>query len=151
MRHLVDITDTPEHFFRILPTDWQEAIVPFWMDFADHVHIYVLMQDHEIVAGGIVFRKTPPDMEHFRSEAKRWFRNGYRYIGFIWVPENKRNQNFGSAWLQELKKTEPGRGFWLTTEEKGLAGFYLKNNFKKIKTLRFGPIEEDLFSYTPDY
>ncbi len=149
MRQFLDITSTPELFFAILPADWQEAIVPYWEDYTGHTCIYILTEDQEIGCGGIVFEKTPPDMNHFRSEAEQWFGKGYLYLGFIWVPENARKQNKGSLWLRELKNTHPEQRYWLTTEEKELAGFYLKNDFEKIKTLHYGMLEEELFSYTP--
>ncbi len=144
---LEDVTSEAEVFFEILPQDWQDTIVPYWGDYGHNAIIYVLRIDGEICAGGIVFLVLPPEMGDFWEEAQYWFQKGYHYIGFVWVPEHRRNLNYGSIWLSELKKLDPSQKYWLTTEEKPLKRFYDTNGFRYIKTLVHGDIEEDLFIY----
>lgn len=134
-------------FFDLLPKDWQDSIVPYWRNYSESAKVYVLKKDGEICAGGIVFNSLPPEMEHFRKEVNYWLKRYYLYIGFIWVPEDKRKQNYGFEWLFNLKRQNPAQKFWLTTEEKQLKSFYIKNGFRYEKTLFYNEIEEDLFLY----
>lgn len=142
-----NITARPNSFFNLLPLDWQEAILPFWDKFKKSSEVYILEENDEIIAGGIVFSKCPPDLEFFKDEAREWFDKGYLYIGFIWVPENYRHQNFGSLWLKHLKMQDPNQKYWLTIEEENLRAFYEKNDFQYIKTLQNDSIKEQLFIY----
>ncbi|MFZ2285285.1 MAG: hypothetical protein WAV86_15570, partial [Lutibacter sp.] len=58
---------------------------------------------------------------------------GYLYIGFIWVPLEKRNRNLASQWLTLLKNQDPTQKYWLTIEEEWLKHFYEKNGFVLIE------------------
>ena len=58
-------TDSPEQFFNMLPEDWQVLIVPYWKSYKDVAKIYVLKENEEVVAGGLVFSKSLPDMSDF--------------------------------------------------------------------------------------
>ena len=117
-------------FFEMLPTDWQSEIVPFWEDYQNSSKIYVLFENKTLIGGGIVFSKTPPDVLYYETEAKEWFENGFLYLGFIWIIEEKRGKNLGSIWLDELKKSFPNQNYWLLIEEEHLHRFYQKNGFK---------------------
>jgi GNAT superfamily N-acetyltransferase len=138
-----------QDFFQLLPTDWNNSILPFWDNYVDNSSIYLLFDNDKIVAGGIVFHSCSPDMMYNELEAKKWFDNDYLYLGFIWVVEEYRNKKIGSKWLQALMKKFPTQKFWLTIDEENLASFYIKNEFKLIKSLKNGDDTEWLLSYEP--
>ena len=101
------LKSNPNQFFDILPGDWQDEIVPFWDDYINTASIYVIKEDSHVIAGGILFSTCSPDILYFKKEAQTWFKNGFLYIGFLWVAEDKRNNNLGSFWLDELKRQLP--------------------------------------------
>jgi len=126
-------TESPEQFFNMLPEDWQVLIVPYWESYKDDAKIYVLKENDEVVAGGLVFSKSLPDMSDFEKSLQYLFSEGYLYLGFIWVPLDKRNRQLASQWLTLLKNQDPNQKYWLTIEEPWLKHFYEKNGFKLIK------------------
>lgn len=136
-----------EAFFSILPSDWQEGIVPFWNDLKTTTDCYILQENNQIIAGGLVFSTCPPDMKYAENEAKFWFENEYLYLGFIFVIEEKRGQQLGSVWLENLKKTLPKQSFWLTIEDLDLDSFYTKNGFKCVKSLFNQGVEEVIYVF----
>jgi len=129
-----DLSASARLFFNILPTDWQEGIVPFWKDYQSSTQVFVLRKEHRIAGGGLVFSRPAPDTLIYKEEAQNWFDKGYLYIGFLWIDEQFRNRQLGSYWLHQLFRQNPGQKFWLAIEEEGLASFYSKNGFylKKI-------------------
>ncbi len=143
-----NVTDSPEQFFNILPQDWQVLIVPYWDSYKDSAKIYVLKEGDEVVAGGLVFSKSLPDMSDFERSVQHLFKEGYLYIGFIWVPEHKRNQQLASQWLTLLKNQDPNQKYWLTIEEAWLKHFYEKNGFKLIKESNYAADKEWLYTYS---
>lgn len=134
-------------FFSILPDDWKEAILPFWNDLKSTTNGYILEENSQIIAGGLVFSTCPPDMKYAEKEAKFWFQNGYLYVGFIYVIPEKRGQNLGSFWLENLKKIYPNQKYWLTIEDLSLHRFYVKNGFKKTKSLQNDGHEEVIYIF----
>ena len=68
-----------------------------------------------------------------KMKQKNGSNKGYLYVGFIFVIEERRQQNLGSIWLDNLKKMYPNQKFWLTIEDLKLDTFYVKNGFKRIK------------------
>ncbi len=136
-------------FFEILPQDWQDDIVPYWDSYKDSSTIYIISQKEHIIGGGIVFSNCPPDIDYYKIEAEEWFDNGYKYLGFIWIAESKRNMNLGSLWLDELKKQNPLQKYWLLIEEEHLHRYYQKNNFTLIKTIVNNHLSEWLYAYKP--
>ncbi|MGE0560742.1 MAG: GNAT family N-acetyltransferase [Flavobacteriales bacterium] len=136
-------------FFKLLPEEWKESIVPFWEYYRDSSVIYALYQENQLIAGGIIFNKCSPDMMYNEIEAKKWFNKGYLYLGFIWVVEEFRDNKIGSKWLQSLKDKFPTQKFWLTIDEENLALFYIKNGFKLITTLKNEHDTEWLLTYEP--
>ncbi|HMR15905.1 MAG: GNAT family N-acetyltransferase [Confluentibacter sp.] len=136
-------------FFKLMPQDWQAGIVPFWDDYKASTNCYLLFDDNEIVAGGLVFSKCPPDMFYAEKEAAFYFNNQYLYVGFIYVIEERRQQNLGSIWLENLKKTHPKQAFWLTIEELKLDAFYVKNGFKAVESLQNSGATEVVYVYNP--
>lgn len=137
-------------FFNILPRDWKEYILTFWEDYKTSTNCYVLIDKDKLVAGGLVFSECPPDMLYAIDEANTWFEKGYLYLGFIFVIEEKRHQNLGSVWLNHLKTNNPNQKYWLTIEDLRLDTFYVKNDFKKVKTLHNQEQEEWLYIYEPN-
>lgn len=137
-------------FFKLLPTDWHNSIVPFWDDYADSSRIYLLYHKNKLIAGGITFKTCSPDMLYDEYEAKKWFDQGFIYLGFIWVIEEYRNKKIGSMWLKELINKFPTQKFWLTVDEENLISFYKKNGFELIKTLKNEDDIEWLLTYEPE-
>jgi len=113
-------------FFNILPDDWKEGILPFWDSFKSTTDCYIISENDTIIAGGLVFSTCPPDMKYAKNEANFWLKNGYLYLGFIFVLEEKRGKYLGSFWLENLKKTLPKEQFWLTIEVLHLVLFTLE-------------------------
>lgn len=142
-----DLTNASQSFFEILPPDWQNEIVPFWETYQNHSKIYGMEQDEEIIGGGMVFYKSPPNFEYFEEEAKKWFSKNYHYLGFIWISGEKRNLNLGSYWLDQLKLLSPAQNYFLLTEEAHLHHFYTKNGFVCLKTINNEDHTEWLYSY----
>ena len=134
-------------FFDMLPQDWQVEIVPHWAQYKDLASIYVIEEQEQIIGGGIVFATCPPDILYYQKEAQNWFDNDYLYLGFIWISEDKRNNNLGSFWLEELKSAQPKQGYWLLIEEEHLHRFYQKNKFVLSKTIIQNNQMEWLYSY----
>lgn len=135
-------------FFDLLPPDWQANIFPFWETYKRSTKCYVLLEDDKPIVGGLVFSECPPDMLYAMEEATEWFQKGYLYLGFIYVLEDKRGQNFGSLWLSNLKNALPDQKYWLTIEDIGLHGFYSKNGFTRVKSLFNDNQEEILYFYS---
>ena len=63
-------------FFSILHDDWKEAILAFWNDLKSTTNGYILEENSQIIAGGLVFSTCPPDMKYAEKEAEFWFQNG---------------------------------------------------------------------------
>lgn len=143
---LKNINHCASRFFEILPDEWQESIIPHWEALKNSAQVYVIENDREILVGGIVFSSIIPEMKAYAKEAHHWFSNDYLYIGYLWVPEKERGKNLGSIWLKELRELDKHQKYWLTIEEEGLSKFYLKNNFKHIKTLAVKDSKEELFA-----
>ena len=95
---------TPQQFFKILPQEWQEIIVPQWERFKNTATIYVFKEKNMIIAGGIVFEKSHPNMTGFEKEYQFLYDESFFYIGFVWVIPEKRNQQLASKWLTKLKE-----------------------------------------------
>ncbi|MDD7886066.1 GNAT family N-acetyltransferase [Flavivirga sp. 57AJ16] len=119
-------------FFSILPLEWQDIIIPQWEHYKDASIIYVLKENKKVIAGGIVFSKTPPNATLLELEYDYLFEYGYRYLGFIFVLPEYRNKKLASKWLEALKSLDKTQKFWLTIEEYALKSFYEKNEFKII-------------------
>ncbi|MBD0825000.1 GNAT family N-acetyltransferase [Aestuariibaculum marinum] len=134
-----------ELFFSILPQDWKVGILPFWDDYNSSTTCLVIKDNNEIIAGGLIFSKCPPDMLYAKQEADFWFEAGYKYLGFIYVSESRRGQNLGSFWLNSLKEMYPETKFWLTIEDLNLDHFYVKNGFRMNKSLFNDGVEERIY------
>ena len=143
----INATESPEQFFNILPNDWNVLIAPYWKDYKDSAKIYVLKENGEVVAGGLVFSKSLPDMSDFERSLQYLFTEGYLYIGFIWVPEHQRNRQLASQWLTLLKNQDPTQKYWLSIEEEWLKHFYEKNGFTLIKESDDAANKEWLFTW----
>jgi len=144
-----NLISDPERFFDLLPHDWQEEIVPHWAQYQESSTIYIIEEDNDIIGGGIIFSTCPPDVEYYQKEAQQWFDNGYLYLGFIWIAEEKRNKNLGSYWLDALKKLHPEQMYWLLIEEEHLHRFYQKNGFELKRTIEHGHQIEWLYIFKP--
>ena len=120
----------PNQFFDILPTEWKNLIVPNWIYYKKMATIYVIKDNNEIISGGIVFSNKLNEMTTFELEYEHLFSNGYLYLGYLWVPEHKRNQQLATKWLTYLKGLNPQQKYLLTIEEEQLNYFYKKNGFK---------------------
>lgn len=147
---LKNYTAKAQVFFEMLPSDWQDTIVPFWNDVKSTTQLFVLIENETIVAGGLVFFKCPPDMMYYENGANNWFEKDYLYLGFIFVDEKQRNRSLGSLWLDNIKKQYPETGFWLAIEDENLHRFYVKNGFEKVATIKNEDLqEESIYAFTP--
>ncbi len=117
-------------FFAILPTDWQEDIVPVWGDYKNNTQIYVLEENNTVIGGGMVFSTLPPDLQTVPEIAEKYYQKGLLYLAFIWVNETHRKKGLGSFWLTQLQKQHPTQGFWLTIDDIKLKAFYENLGFK---------------------
>ena len=134
-------------FFNMLPVDWQESIVPHWENLKENAKIYILEDDNEICAGGIIFSTHVPEMEEYSDEARYWYSKKHLYIGFVWVPLQKRNNNYGTLWFKNLFELDKKQHYWLTIEDKNLRYFYEKLGFTYVKTLHCKDVIEELLVY----
>lgn len=144
------ISHRHQEFFRMLPPDWEEIIAAAWHKVKVTSTIYAILEEGSIIAGGIVFKEKLPEMTPFElKNGQPLFELGYGYIGFLWVSENRRNEQLGSKWLSLLKNQDQKQGFWLTIEEEGLKRFYEKNGFKTIAESEDQENREWLCIYEP--
>ncbi|MBC8769902.1 GNAT family N-acetyltransferase [Arenibacter sp. BSSL-BM3] len=147
---LINIGSDGRDFFKILPKDWQDIIVPIWEDYKRGARIYVFKNDGELAAGGIVFNGAPPNMTVFEiEEGQKYVELGFQYIGFLFVDPKYRNQALGSKWLMALKVKFPNQSYWLTIEEEGLRSFYEKNGFKCVTESKDPNNPEWILIYKP--
>lgn len=143
---LIKLTN-PKLFFNILPTDWQQLIVPYWENYKNTANIYVFKEKKNVIAGGIIFTKDHPHKNDFEKSVDYLYKEDYHYIGYVWVIPTKRNQQLASKWLTELKLLNPLQKYWLTIEDEALKYFYKKNGFKLIKQSIATDLKEWLLIY----
>ena len=147
---LINIGSYGHDFFKILPKDWQDIIIPIWKDYKKSARIYVFKNDEELAAGGIVFNGPPPNMTDFEIvEGQKYVDSGFHYIGFLFVDLKYRNLALGSKWLMALKEEFPNQSYWLTIEEEGLKSFYEKNGFKCVSESKDSNNREWIFIFQP--
>ena len=119
-------------FFKILPLDWHDTIISNWESYEQSGVIYVLKDNKKIIAGGIVFSENPPKPTPLELKHTHLFKQGYLYLGFIFVLEEYRQKKLASKWLLEVKNSYKKPKFWLSIEDYSLHSFYQKNGFKII-------------------
>jgi GNAT superfamily N-acetyltransferase len=134
--HFYECSGTPDVFFNIIPDDWKESIMPFWAEYKDSTHIFVLEESNEILGGGLVFSKVSPDTLYYRDEAQKWFDAGFLYLAYIWVDEKHRGKKLGSVWLQNIHNYYKHQKFWLAIEDFALVNFYKPNGYQLIKEIK---------------
>tara|TARA_R110000868_G_scaffold176007_1_gene413303 strand:- start:266 stop:712 length:447 start_codon:yes stop_codon:yes gene_type:complete len=139
-------TGNPNDFMQILPLDWQEALQMVWDDAKATSEIYVIKEDGNIIAGGILFKQYTLEMALFKQEAEALLAKHSYYIGYLWVNETHRGRDLGTLWLDSVKSSYPNTKFWLTIEEENLKNFYLKNDFHVAKEVENGGIKEWLLA-----
>ena len=138
-----ECTGTPQSFFNILPQDWHENIVPYWIDCQHTARIFILKSDTKVLGGGIVFTSVSPDTHpDYKATAQAWFDEGYLYIGFLWFHEQHRNKQLGSKWLQHVFSIFPNHKFWLTIDEYRLAAFYMRHGFRLVEKIELNDYPE---------
>ena len=148
---LINIGSDGSNFFKILPNDWQDIIVPVWGNYKMDANIYVFKNDMEITVGGIVFNGAPPNRTDFEiEEGQKYVELGFKYIGFLFVDPKYRSKSLGSKWLSALKEQFPDQSYWLTIEEVGLRSFYEKNGFKCVSESKVTNNQEWMFTYMPE-
>lgn len=138
-------TGAPIDFFKILPQDWRDLIEPIWPHYGIDSRIYVLKDEGEIIAGGIVNMGIPADMALFANEVAGYSGPGFRYLGYIWVRPEYRGRGLGSEWIRKVRETFPGEALWLSTEDPHLASFYTSLGFHKEAQLGRGDSTEWLW------
>lgn len=139
----------PTQFFKILPQDWQEIIVPKWEAFKKSASIYVFKENETIIAGGIVFKNGHPNSTDFEKKYNYLYTENYNYIGFLWVIPEKRNQHLASKWLSKVHAINSNQKYWLTIEEESLNYFYQKNGYKLLAENKELNCNEIILTYNP--
>ncbi len=148
--HFKKLNASPELFFNILPKDWQDEIVPFWKDYQNNSDIFIFEEEGHVIGGGIVFQSCPPDLQYFKVQSQKYFDQGFLYVGFIYIREDRRQQHLGSLWLQELKKQHYGQKYWLVIEDPTLGAFYKKNGYQLEKSIVESEHEEWIYTFEPE-
>ena len=138
-------------FISLLPADWLVALRSYLPLVENNAQAYGLYQAGELVAGGVVFLEELKESTSFEKEhAPYMFKACGPYIGFVWVLPERRGEQLGSLWFNELFKTFPNQGFWLSIEEAGLKTFYEKIGFKVFDThIENGNFLEQILFYNP--
>ena len=113
------------------------------------MEIFIFKENEELIAGGIVFSEKINEMTPFENSFEYLFKEGYLYLGYIWVVEQHRNKKLASKWLSYLKIQNPLQNYWLTIEEEELKHFYEKNDFKLIAESEDTDSKEWILTYTP--
>ncbi len=131
-QHLRETTHVPERFFSILPEDWQDSIVPYWMQYQHTARVYTIESGNEVLCGGIIFTTNPPETPYV-ADAIDLFQKGYLYIGFLWVSEKHRGRKLGHEWIAQIRNLYPEQNFWLAIDEYWLRTFYERVGFRVIK------------------
>jgi GNAT superfamily N-acetyltransferase len=143
------LENNPIPFFKILPQDWQEIIVPQWDKFKDTASIYIFKEDEVIIAGGIVFKNGHPNSTNFEKKHEYLYAENYFYLGFLWVIPEKRNQQLASKWLAKVHAINNNQKYWLTIEEASLQHFYQKNGYKLLAENNELDCNELILTYKP--
>ncbi len=133
MIKLIDYTEMPAMFFDFLPKDWRMEIEPYWPKYNKKAWIYCLVENSEIIAGGIVFSEVSPDTLAYSNVARSWFDKGYLYMGFIYVKESRRNQGLGSLWIEKVKSLNQSQLYWLAIDTFSLSNFYQKLGYEVVQ------------------
>ena len=141
-------TNNSQEFFQILPLDWQEALHMVWDKAKATSEIYVIKEEDEIIAGGILFKQYTQDMALLKKTAKQLLASNCYYIGYLWVNETHRGKDLGTFWLNSIKNAYPKNNFWLTIEEENLQKFYIKNGFELTQKVENVDGEEWLMVYS---
>src|SRR5690606_5525932 len=132
---LEDISKNPSQFISLLPSDWEEGLASIEVKKILKSKFYVLKIDDEICAGGVVFPEVLSEMDVYKDEASYLFSKGYLYVGYVWVPLEKRGKNYGTLWLNKLLEHDLKKRYWLTIEDAKLKCFYEQAGFEYVKTL----------------
>tara|TARA_R110001583_G_scaffold69109_2_gene196114 strand:+ start:4428 stop:4883 length:456 start_codon:yes stop_codon:yes gene_type:complete len=143
------LNKTPQKFFNILPQEWQEIIVPQWKNYKNTASIFVFKEKGELIAGGIIFEKSHPNMTDFEKEYQFFYEENYFYIGFVWVIPEKRNHQLATKWLTKIKEENKNQKYWLTVEDESLKYFYEKNAFKLVAESKNSEAKEWIFTFKP--
>lgn len=122
-------------FKAILPEDWQLEFEAQWPQMRDRAQIWVLKDHEAIIAGGLLLKDLPPDLEACRSILLPWINPGALYIGFLYVLPERRQEGLGGFWLAAAKK-EKAVPFWLSIEDFFLQDFYKKHGFQLVGELQ---------------
>lgn len=117
-----------EMFRRMLPKDWQK-VLPKDLEKCAPAIFYVGTSKGQISVGAILFLETAPVGELSPLLQKQLFHDGFKYIGYLFVPENKRGRGFGSRFLDEMTRLYPK--LWLTCD-KVLDPYYIRNGCRFV-------------------
>src|SRR5690606_23632317 len=99
---LEDISKNPSQFISLLPSDWEEGLASIEVKKILKSKFYVLKIDDEVCTGGAVFPEVLCEMDAYKDEARYLFSKGYSYVGYFWVPLEKRGKADGTLWLSKL-------------------------------------------------
>lgn len=148
-RQFMQWQGAPDQFLAAMPEEWRADFRLYLESCADRMELFVITDNGQIIAGGIVMNGLPPEMKRFEKDIKHYIEKGYLYIGFLFVATEYRKQNIGSTWLRHITEAFDTQGFWLTVEDVGLIEFYEKNGFGWKGTLTQDQLSEELLVFEP--
>jgi GNAT superfamily N-acetyltransferase len=127
---LVNLSKSPSVFFEMLPSDWQESLLPAWDELAPISEVMGIMCDDVLIGGGILISSHSQETDSYSDLATFYYASGHLYIGYLWVAESHRGLNLGAFWLKEVANHFPQNSFWLSIVDPALGTFYERNGFR---------------------
>lgn len=145
---LVNLSENPSVFFDLLPSDWQESLLPAWDELAPISEVLGIMCDEVLIGGGILISSHSQETDGYSDLAEVYYTSSHLYIGYLWVAESHRGQNLGAFWLKEVANLFPQNSFWLSIVDPALGAFYERNGFKLTHALDLKTGKEWVYTLT---
>lgn len=118
----------PSDFFKTLPEDWLDELLPQWPVLKTTSEVYGVIKDNQVISGGIVFNQNLPQLSPVEIQAALLFQ-GAPYIGYIYTQPEFRGMGASSFWFHSLFDQCNNQRYWLSIEVLQLSAFYQKFGF----------------------
>jgi len=118
----------PSDFFKTLPEDWLDELLPQWPVLKTTSEVYGVIKDNQVISGGIVFNQNLPQLSPVEIQAALLFQ-GAVYIGYIYTQPEFRGIGASSFWFHSLFDQCKNQRYWLSIEDLQLSAFYQKFGF----------------------
>ena len=131
----------PSDFFKTLPEDWLDELLPQWPVLKTTSEVYGVIKDYQVISGGIVFNQNLPQLSPVEIQAALLFQGAkYKlttkgilltapYIGYIYTQPEFRGMGASSFWFHSLFDQCKNQRYWLSIEDLQLSAFYQKFGF----------------------